>query len=194
MRRERLPTRPAVRAAPFALLETWRKTECGASWFLTRLAVRAAPFAVFAVLVSAVWAQDLNDNGAGDISVTLRVQNGRTQFRLGEIIPVALTFQSIIPSRYLVWTVPAREFTEGEFDRFQIEPAEGTVTFSPRRLTYNGPGHQPDPLGITPIKTALTVNDWIAIRKPGHYRLTVETKRALHWLSGGRRGMPVTLR
>ena len=45
-RRETVPDRLVVRAAPFALLRNSRKTECGAKQFLTRLVVRAAPFAL----------------------------------------------------------------------------------------------------------------------------------------------------
>jgi hypothetical protein len=132
---------------------------------------------------------------AQEISLTLQTLNGQKQFRVGEAIPVLLTFTSRFPSRYLVWTVPTREIMGEEYDRFLIEPAEGTVTFRPRgQNAYNGPGYDADPLGITPITTTLTANDWIAIRQPGHYRVIVETKRALHWLPGGRRGEPVTLR
>jgi hypothetical protein len=47
VRRDLFLIRLAVRAAPFALLRSTRKTECGAILFLIRLAVRAAPFALF---------------------------------------------------------------------------------------------------------------------------------------------------
>jgi hypothetical protein len=145
---------------------------------------------LLAAFASIAWAQD-----PIDISVALRVQNGQSQFRLGEVIPVELSFRSNIPSRYLVWTEPYREIVLEEYDHFLIEPAQGTVTIPRLRMSgYNGPAYQPEPLGITPITTSLTANDWIAIRQPGHYRITVETRRALHWLPGGHPGEAVTLR
>ena len=43
-----------MRAAPFALLRNTRKTERGASQFLSRLVVRAAPFALLSILLLAL--------------------------------------------------------------------------------------------------------------------------------------------
>jgi len=160
---------------------------------VTRLQIGRRPAVVFVTV--AAFSLTASAQDTSDISVTLRVQNGKTQFRLGEIIPVELSFQSRIASSYLVWTVPSRAIMGQEYDQFLVEPEQGTAIFRhPGVHGYNGPAFQPDPLGITPIKTALTLNDWIAIRQPGHYRITVETTRALHSLPGGRPGEPVMLR
>jgi hypothetical protein len=94
-----------------------------------------------------------------------------------------------------VWTVPSSQIGGEEYDRFTIDPAQGTETFLRRGASaYNGPAFQPEPLGLTPLSTQLDANEWIAIREPGHYRITVETKRALHWMARGRASEPVNLR
>lgn len=114
---------------------------------------------------------------------------------MGEVIPVELSFRSGVPSKYLVWAVPSRAIVRQEYDRFRIEPEQGTVTFPPLRSNGgDGIRQDPEPLGMTPIMVALTANDWIAIRQPGRYRITVETSRALHWRSGGQPGDAITLR
>ena len=132
---------------------------------------------------------------AQDISVTLQTLNGQRQFRVGERIPVLLTFTAPITSRYLVWTVPSRQIVGEEYDRFVIEPVEGTVTFPERRAAgYNGIAYEPEPFRLTPLTTKLDANEWIAIREPGHHRIAVETRRAAPWHERSKPEAPITLR
>ncbi len=130
-------------------------------------------------------------NGANDVTVTLRVANRTTQFRLGEIVPVELVFQTSALDRYQIWSVPMRQIVAEEYDRFSVEPEEG-VAVDPRLVifSYNGFAYKPVTLDASPVKVALTLNDWMAFRKPGHYRIAAETTRVL----AGKPSTPLTLR
>lgn len=131
--------------------------------------------ALFLILTASAWAQ-----APADITVTLRADGGKTQFRLGEIVPVELVFASSARGTYRVWDVPTREIGGQEFDRFLVDPEEGATVFPRRRPgAYNGPGHEPILIYGSPAMVSLTLNDWVAFRKPGHYRITVETDRAV---------------
>jgi hypothetical protein len=132
--------------------------------------------ALFLGLTAAAWAQQ----APAGITVTLRASGGRTQFRLGEIVPVELVFQSSTRGVYRIWEVPSREIMGEEFDDFQVDPKEGAAVFPQRAAsTYDGPTFEPIAIYGSPATVLLTLNDWVAFRKPGHYRITLETDRAV---------------
>lgn len=153
--------------------------------------MRIGLLAAFAALSgAAAWAQGSSEV-PGDISVTLRVANGRTQFRLGEIVPVELVFASRTVGRYQVWAVPTRQIMYQEYDRFSVEPDAGVRVDPPLVIfAYNGFGYNPVALEGSPVTVSLTLNDWTAFRAPGHYRIAVETRRVL----AGQAATPLTLK
>jgi hypothetical protein len=133
------------------------------------------------LLASAAWAQN-----PADVSVTLAVTGGKNKFRVGEAVEVELRFQSSARGRYAVSTrLPVRNVRRPEYDQFSIEPAEGVAdplkdVFAQIEVVgFGGPQGLPNPLGRDAIKLNLWMNEWLSIRQPGHYRVSVETTRVV---------------
>ena len=140
-----------------------------------------------ALLASAIWAQN-----PADISLVLAAKSGKTQFRLGEPIEVELRFQSSAAGKYQVWSTETGRFTrQTPYDKFFIEPSRGVV--DPLQDIFaqmsGGAiiGRPPEPVAVgdRPVAVALAVNQWLAIRQPGHYRITVETTRVVTGAEAG---------
>jgi len=136
-------------------------------------------FGTMLLLAQAVWAQY-----PPDISFTLATKNGKVTFPIGEAMPVELGFQSSAPGRCQVITDPSqREHLNGArvYDQLTAEPAENVV--DPLREQTRmvevlaGPPPRLMPVTGDPVVVEQLVNEWISFRKPGHYRISAQTKR-----------------
>jgi len=119
-----------------------------------------------------------------DVTLTLSSKDGRTQFRQGEAIELRLTFLSDAPGKYAVWQLDTERIARNaEYDKFSAEPVAGAVDaladgFYPvAGRGHVGPGPVPTPVDAAGVSVNLFLNEWISFRKPGHYRVTVETTR-----------------
>jgi hypothetical protein len=118
-----------------------------------------------------------------DVSVTLATEGGRTSFPMGEAIPVELRFQSSVPGRYVVdGSFTERSYTKPEFEQFTIEPADGVVdpmaewpALSAAGMNGASPRYTID----RPVVIRLRLNGFVSFRKPGWYRVSVETTRVM---------------
>jgi hypothetical protein len=119
-----------------------------------------------------------------DVSLTLAIKGEGTGFRVGERIDVQLQFQSKRAGRYVVWTDHTnRTVRQSFFDHFILEPKEGVADplqdiFEQREAIVGRPP-APKPLSEQPVIVDLTLNEWLSIRKPGRYQVTVETNRVV---------------
>jgi hypothetical protein len=116
-----------------------------------------------------------------DVSVTLAVKGSRTEFRMGETIPMELRFRSEHPGKYRVPTFSDPHW-EGSLDTLSAEPKENTADphgdMPPCNCGSSGPSQSFRPLGSDALVVDRDANDWISFRKPGRYRIVAETSRA----------------
>ncbi len=121
----------------------------------------------------------------GAVTFSLAPKDGKTTFRLGEAVEVEFQFTSSIPSEFAVWAgFPGRQVRQADYDRFTVEPSDGVADpladiFA--QVAGGGIGGRatPAPLTTTPVTVEQQLNEWLSIRRPGHYRITAETTRVV---------------
>ena len=120
------------------------------------------------------------------VNFTLAAKDGKTTFRIGEAVEVEFQFTSSVPNEYAVWNLrPVREVRQPEYDHFTIEPSDSVADPLADIVAQRDGGAiigqppRPVPLTPTPVTIDLRVNEWLSIRKPGHYRITAETTRVV---------------
>jgi hypothetical protein len=120
------------------------------------------------------------------VNFRLAAKDGKTAFRVGEAVEVEFQFTSSVPGEYAVWNLrPIRQVRQAEYDHFSIEPSDSVVDpladifVQMSAGAFSGRPPQPVPLASTPVAISLEVNEWLSIRKPGHYRITAETTRVV---------------
>lgn len=114
-------------------------------------------------------------NPAG-VACVLQTANGATRFRVGERIPVRLSFTSSVPGLRVctdlnpIWST----------DVFHADSQAGVrsvVLYRP--LGYSGPGPRISPVSSTPSSVDLALNDFLRFDAPGIYRVYATTNRLL---------------
>ncbi len=130
--------------------------------------------------------KDAQANPAG-VSCLLRVAGGRSQFHIGERIPLEIVFSSTSPQQYQIDTDAGDRTLMWSSDTFQVSPADGVsdplaayLRFSlARGWAYEGPGPRWRALGAKPIVVPLDLNEWEDFQKPGHYQISLTCRRLL---------------
>jgi hypothetical protein len=117
----------------------------------------------------------------GDVTFTLATANGRTSFEMGEAIPLELQFRSTAPERYGFWPGSCFRPQGITFERVRVEPSDSVVDLGapdrePRMGVRQAPS-PPTPLSAPTVKTECFLNDWASFRRPGRYRIEVESYR-----------------
>jgi hypothetical protein len=111
---------------------------------------------------------------AQGVSLRIETETGVTQFRMGEAIVLALTFETSSPDTWRVTiTGKDRSVLGLERDGFPTSPAEGTS--DPMRYRFGGPITYSGPGGMfLHEKTAVAyvdLNQWVRFERPGYYRV-----------------------
>jgi hypothetical protein len=130
---------------------------------------------LFFVFSSALLAQEENN-----VSLTIRFANDTSQFRAGEIIPVELAFRSTVPNQY--------DFECRNYDRsgrLNMEQFHVTPTGRDPLAQYFSEGGPwmmgglggPRELTSDPQTLREDLNEWVALDQPGHYTLSVTSRR-----------------
>jgi hypothetical protein len=113
-----------------------------------------------------------------DPKIVLRVEvaSSQREFRIGETIPVQLSFSSTVKDRY---QINMAEYDRGgrmNYERFIVSPAEGAVDPLPDRMGMGGLTNfkflTPEPWTIK-----LNLNEWVRFSQPGDYRLRIVSNR-----------------
>lgn len=151
------------------------------------------PFVILLAMVS----PGLFAQSPASVSFTLSTKDRKTTFRLGESVDVELLFQSTAPGAYSVWTTQTtRTVRLSEYDHFIIEPSEAVADplsdiFAQMSGGISNFPPRPSPMAGVPVTVGLPMNEWLSIRRPGHYRITAETTRVV---GSAQPGQPVPLR
>ena len=116
------------------------------------------------------------------IRLTIRLTDGRFQFRPGEIIPIELEFSSATPKRFAVDGATYDRSGRLTIDEFVIDRIDDV---SDPMLDYFGSiggyiGGGIRGMGVLGEKTftvKLELNEWFRFDKPGRYTLAVNSRR-----------------
>lgn len=142
-----------------------------------------------AILCLLVGISDLTAIGQA-ASVELRTTSGRTDFRIGEVIPVELIFTAEVQNTYRL--DPVKELPEKYplQDTFRVEPEEGwedplgdyrNAVFKAETSGHVGIDgsvlSSSIPLSPKPFRLSVVLNDYVRFSRPGVYRVYVQDSR-----------------
>jgi hypothetical protein len=119
---------------------------------------------------------------SASITLTLRLGDGRRQFRPGELIPIELEFTSATPRRFSVDGATYDRSGRLTIDEFVIDRIDDVsdplLDFFGSIGGYIGGGIRGiGVLGLEPYTVKLELNDWFRFDKPGPYTLSVRSDR-----------------
>ena len=112
-----------------------------------------------------------------DVVVKVSIAIEQREFRIGETIPLRLSFSSTVKDRYQINMAQYDRSGRMNYEHFIVSPAQGAVD---PLANYNGVGG-----GLTTFQflspmswtIKLNLNEWIRFTQPGEYRLTVSSNR-----------------
>jgi len=109
-----------------------------------------------------------------ELSFKMSTKDGQTRFRMGESIPLELSFDSTVPGRYEIHNPDSINAI-----RFTPQPTDGVAhPFDDFPALLGGPVSsgsavpRPIPLNGQPGILQRELNSWLAFRKAGRYRIT----------------------
>ena len=118
-------------------------------------------------------------SGQGGASLAIGFAGGNNQFRLGEVIPIELSFSASLPDTY---DMESRNYDRSgrlDMERFHVTPPGRDPLesyFSEGAFVGGGLGG-PRPLNSEPRVMREDLNEWVALDTPGHYSLYVTSTR-----------------
>lgn len=116
------------------------------------------------------------------VTLTLRLADGRRQFRPGEIIPIELEFSSATPKRYTVDGATYDRSGRLTIDEFVIDRIDDVSDplldyFGASGGSIGGGIRGMGVLGEEPFTVKLELNDWFRFDRAGTYTLAIKTRR-----------------
>lgn len=117
-----------------------------------------------------------------DIQFVLRLKDGKTQFRQGEIINLELSFTSTKPNTYSANTANYDRSGRLEMDKFHVSPKEGTSDplydyFHSGGGFMGGGVFGMVKLTEKPLIINYRLNEWLRFDRPGKYKLHIASPR-----------------
>lgn len=116
-----------------------------------------------------------------EVELRLAAANGQTSFRMGEPIPLELTYTSTVPGKYSVFGGGTdRLGFEALNEEFRVSPADGAVDPLADRfkggMAANGLGWL-RMLSAEPLVVKKDLNQWLRFDRPGQYRVHAVSHR-----------------
>jgi hypothetical protein len=116
------------------------------------------------------------------VTLTLRIADGRRQFRAGEIIPIELAFESDVRRRFAVDGATYDRSGRLTIDEFHLSPLSDVTDplldyLGTMRGIIGGGLSGTGQLGDKPYTVSLELNDWFRFDTPGTYKLSVRSNR-----------------
>jgi len=118
-----------------------------------------------------------------DVSLQLALADGQQQYRMGEIIPVRLTFAAVQGSNYSIDLANYDRSGRLDIDTFHVSPDVGwsdplAYYYDSGLFSFMGGGIRSVPkLGPEPVNVDADLNEWFRFDRPGHFRVTVTSRR-----------------
>jgi hypothetical protein len=114
-----------------------------------------------------------------DPNVVLKVSLAKDQreFRIGETIPLQLSFTSSVKNQYQVNGAQYDRSGRMGYEQFNISPSEGSIDPLPGLVGSMGGLTSFQFLTTEPWTIKLNLNEWVRFTQPGEYRLVVSSNR-----------------
>lgn len=104
--------------------------------------------------------------------------SNQREFRLGEVIPLQLSFSSSVKKRYELNMAQYDRSGRMEYEQFRVSPSETVVDPLPASgLSVGGGITSYEYLSPEPWTIRLNLNEWVRFTQPGEYRLVVSSNR-----------------
>jgi hypothetical protein len=117
---------------------------------------------------------------SSSVAVSLEPHEKQTQFELGDLIALDMVFTAKSPG-YAVF-LDGNRFNAPQ-DLVNVTPTEGW--FRSQGQQYGG---SPEDLGQGPVRIPVILNRSIVFQRPGHYEITITTRRLLPSRTGAPAG------
>ncbi|HEX5473589.1 MAG TPA: hypothetical protein VFX12_02920 [Vicinamibacterales bacterium] len=138
-----------------------------------------------AVLAAALVALPGAGNGRPEpglnASLTVRLVAGRTQYRIGELIPLDLQFRGTGDPDLYFSILPTRRSGELATERYEVTPEGGwhdpLADYFSTTVTVGSILSSEHPLDGSPLHVHVNLNDWIQFTAPGRYELSIASAR-----------------
>jgi hypothetical protein len=137
---------------------------------------------VWSQLTATVTPSTVVPQSGAPVTLTLRLADGRREFRPGEIITLELEFASAIPQRFVVDGATYDRSGRLTIDEFTIDRIDDVsdpmLDYFASIDGYLGGGIRGiGVLGEKPFTVRLELNEWFRFDKPGAYTLSVRSRR-----------------
>lgn len=112
-----------------------------------------------------------------NVVLKLSIASDQREFRIGETIPLQLSFSSAVKDRYQVNMAQYDRSGRMNYEHFTVSPAQGAVD---PLANYSGVGGGLTSfqfLSSAPWTIKLNLNEWVRFIKPGEYRLVISSNR-----------------
>lgn len=132
-----------------------------------------------------------------DRNVVLKVSiaSDQREFRIGETIPLQLSFSSTVKDRYQVNMAQYDRSGRMNYEHFTVSPAQGAVDPLVNYLSVSGGLTSFQFLSSAPWTIKVNLNEWVRFNQPGEYRLIISSNRvAVRDQSSSLGTAPVTAR
>ena len=116
-----------------------------------------------------------------DPKIVLKVSlaSSQREFRMGETIPLQLSFSSNVKDRYQINMAQYDRSGRMNYEQFVVSPAQGAVDPLPDRLSFMGGLTTHQFLKPEPWTIKLNLNEWVRFTQPGEYRLRIVSNRVV---------------
>ena len=116
-----------------------------------------------------------------DVRFVVETANGQTRFRVGETIPLKLSFTSSAAKKYQINLAAYDRSGRMSYETFAVEP-DGNWS-DPLRAYFAGGAHMMGGLSTSrflssrPTVISVDLNEWVRFDRPGDYVLRVVSRR-----------------
>ena len=111
---------------------------------------------------------------------TVQPLTGQNTFRIGERIPLQLSFSSLRKDRYEINLASYDRSGRMSYEQFDVSPKTGWSDPLAQYFSLGGAGGGLSTIGVitsTPTVMSLDLNEWVRFDHPGIYRVTVASRR-----------------
>lgn len=146
---------------------------------------RVTTLGVLVAAVVGLW-WDEQASWAQDVSLEVRTKDGRSEYRVGEPIPLQLSFSSL-SNQYIVDTSFRFPDLSRRMDEFIVSPSDGVsdpmddyrraLSKNVLALDFSGGLRGFGRLGDKPVTLDMFLNRYVRFSKQGHYVLSIRDRR-----------------
>src|SRR5215207_10184 len=114
-----------------------------------------------------------------DTNIVLKVSiaNNQREFRIGETIPLQLSFSSTAKNQYQVNMAQYDRSGRMGYEQFSVTPSAGAIDPLPTYIGSMGGLTAFQFLTMEPWTLKINLNEWLRFTQPGEYRLIISSNR-----------------